>query len=86
MISCKTFFFSVFELPSPKNTQKGDKTTKNRGKTDIEVFVDFFEEKVFDMDFLQNIFYDVFELPSPYRETPKNVLKKGQGKKKLAGR
>jgi hypothetical protein len=37
-------FCSAFELPSLRNTRKRDKTKKSRGKTDIEIFVDFFGE------------------------------------------
>jgi hypothetical protein len=33
----KTFFYGVYEFPSPKNTPKCDKT-KNRGETDIGFF------------------------------------------------
>jgi hypothetical protein len=36
-----SFFGSVFQLPSLRNTRKRDKT-KNRGKTDIETFADCF--------------------------------------------
>jgi hypothetical protein len=35
-------FFSVFELPSLRNTRNRDKTKKSRGKTDIEIFGFFF--------------------------------------------
>jgi hypothetical protein len=34
------FLCGVFELPSPKNTRKRDKTKKSRGKTDIEICID----------------------------------------------
>jgi hypothetical protein len=60
---------SVFELPSLKT---------NRGKTDIEIFVEIFE-KVFDMDFLQKYVYGVFELPLPrnvQKRTKQNQEKK----------
>jgi hypothetical protein len=40
----KRFFCSVFELPSLRNTRGRDKT-KSRGKTDIEIFVDFFGKR-----------------------------------------
>jgi hypothetical protein len=46
--------------------------TKDRGKTDIDFFVELFVN-FFDMDFCKNICM-VF-LNSPYQETPKNVLK-----------
>jgi hypothetical protein len=37
---CKKFLFSVFELPSPRNTQNTIK--QNRGKPDIKISADFF--------------------------------------------
>jgi hypothetical protein len=52
---------------------------KSRGKTDIEIFVDFLET-VFDMDFLQKYVYDVFELPLP-RNAQKRTNKKAKKKK-----
>jgi hypothetical protein len=76
-------FLCVFELPSLRNTRKRDKTKKNRGKTDIEIFVDFFGESFRQGLFAKNIFM-VF-LNSPCRETPKNVLKKKSREKKSDG-
>jgi hypothetical protein len=82
-ILCKNFstrffwqnvFCCVFELPSPKNTRKRDKTKKSRGFTDIFVEI---VEKVFDMDFLQKYFYGVFELPLP-RNAQKWTKKKAK--------
>jgi hypothetical protein len=63
-----------------RNTRTRNKTPKNRGKTDIETYVDFFGES-FRHGLFAKTFFVVF-LNSPYRGTPKNVLeKKGKGKK-----
>jgi hypothetical protein len=50
---CKTFFCSVFELPSLKNTQKRDKTKQIEEKltSKTEFFVEVLD-LFFDMDFL----------------------------------
>jgi hypothetical protein len=76
----KTFrrdvFWCVFELPSPRNTRKRDKTKQIEEKLTSK-FLSIFLEKVFDMDFLQNDFYGVFELPLPRN--------KSQGGKKSDG-
>jgi hypothetical protein len=71
-------FCGVFELPPLRNTRKRDKTKKNRGNTDIKVFVVFFGKSFRHGPFV-NILYG-------YRETPKNIPKKSQGGGKSAGR
>jgi hypothetical protein len=58
---------------------KTQQNKKNRGKTDIEIFVDFlriFSEKVFDMDFL-HFLNRAFELPL-LRNARKRTKKKVQ--------
>ena len=71
-------FCSVFELPSPKNTRKRNKTKKVEEKLTSKFFVEILG-KVFDMDFLQKYFHGVFELPLPrnaQKRTKKNQEKK----------
>jgi hypothetical protein len=72
-----------------RNTRKRDKTKKIRGKTDTEIFVDFFGEsfRIFDMDFLQKCFYGVFELPLPRKaQKAKTHFKKIKARGGEAGR
>jgi hypothetical protein len=79
---CKRFF-SVFKLPSLRNTQKCDKTKKIEEKLTPKFLSFFFKltpKKVFDME-LKKKHICMFFFNSPYRETSKNVLKKSQGKK-----
>jgi hypothetical protein len=74
---CKALFVVLLNPHRQEAPENTIKQKKSRGKTDIEIFVDFlriFSEKVFDMDFLQKYFYGVFELPLP--RNAQNVLKK----------
>jgi hypothetical protein len=60
-------FNGVFELPSPRNTQKRDKPTKNGGEGGIKkktIFWGEFSASHVDMDFVQKHLHGVFELPS----------------------
>jgi hypothetical protein len=56
------FFYRVFELPSPRNARKRDKTKKVEEKLTSKI-LSIFLGKVFDMDFLQKYFYGVLEPP-----------------------
>jgi hypothetical protein len=83
---CKTFFCSVFELPSLRNTRTRDKTKKVEEKLTSNI-LSICLGKVFDIDFLQKHFYGVFELPLPRnaRGRTKTNAKKKSRKKKSAG-
>jgi hypothetical protein len=51
------FVYRVFELPSPRNAQKGE--NKNRGKIGFGFLVEFFA-KTFPHDFFCKTFFVVF--------------------------
>jgi hypothetical protein len=60
----RKYFSGVFGFLMQRNGQKRDKN-KSMGKDDRKkvFFLNFFCQKVFDMDFPQKVFYGVFELP-----------------------
>jgi hypothetical protein len=73
------FFCSVFELPSPKNTRKRDKTKKVEEEL-TSIFLSKFWGKFSTWAFCKKKMYGVFELPLP-RNAQKRTKKKSRKKK-----
>jgi hypothetical protein len=71
------FFYRVFELTSPRNAQKRDKT--NREKIGFGVLLEFFVN-AFRHDFFVKHFGCVFELPSLKNTRNREKTKKSRGK------
>jgi hypothetical protein len=74
---CLIFFYRVFELPSPRNAQKRDKT--NREKIGFGFLVELFCKNFSTRFFFAQRFFSVFKLPS-LRNTRKRDKKKVEEK------
>jgi hypothetical protein len=73
------FFPRVFELPSPRNAQKRDKTNReSRKKNGFGFFSSSFLQKLFDTICLQNVFCSVFEIPSLRNTRERDKTKKSR--------
>jgi hypothetical protein len=81
---CKTFFVVSLNSHRCETPENAIKPKKNRGKTDIGVFVGFFFKLRHGL-FAKTFFVVFLNSSYRYRETPKNVPKKKARKKKSAG-
>jgi hypothetical protein len=68
-----------------RNTRKRDKTKKSRGKTDIEVGVDFLGESFRHGLFVKNILMVFLNSPYHQEKRPKRTKKQIKKKKSAGG-
>jgi hypothetical protein len=80
----QNIFFSVFELPSLRNTRKRDKTKKVEEKLTSK-FLSIFWKKFLTWTFYKNIFNGVFELPLPRNAQKRTNQKIKKNKSRMVG-